>query len=275
MNTLAAMLVSRRHFAISVCVTAFAGMPMKGASAAAPLADAPTLSAKFAQTVAPCVVPSSDAVADSARRLDVALVAAGVKGGQRRFVVLVDRNPGVQRLLLFLGSQGDWQLVGAAPVSTGLPGRSDHFETPVGVFDHTVSNPDFRAEGTRNALGIRGYGRKGARVYDFGWVVASKGWGDHEPRAMRLQMHATDPDRLERRLGTAQSKGCIRIPASLNAFLDRFAVLDEEYEEKMAQGRRFWVMRADRTPTPWSGRYLVVIDSRQSGPANPVVLTEP
>jgi hypothetical protein len=79
---------------------------------------------------------------------------------------------------------------------------------------------------------------------------------------MRLQMHATDPDRLEQRLGTAQSKGCIRISASLNDFIDRFGVLDGDYEAALAQGRRMWVLRSDRTPTAWSGRTLVVVDSR-------------
>ena len=62
-------------------------------------------------------------------------------------------------------------------------------------------------------------------------------------------MHATDPDRLEQLLGTAQSKGCIRIPASLNEFIDRHGALDEDYQEKTDEGRRFWVLRGDRTPT--------------------------
>ncbi len=231
----------------------------------APMVDAPVLSVEFAREVAPRLQPSTEAASLYAQRLDAALAAAGVRIAQVRFVVLVDRNPAIQGLFLFLGAPGAWQLVGATPVSTGLPGRFDHFETPVGVFDHVVDNPDFRAEGTLNELGIRGYGRKGARIYDFGWVIARKGWGDRKMMAMRLQMHATDPDRLEQRLGTAQSKGCIRIPASLNAFIDSFAILDEDYEEKIAQGRHFWVLRADRSPTPWSGRYVVVVDSRQSG----------
>ena len=55
-----------------------------------------------------------------------------------------------------------------------------------------------RAEGTRNALGIRGYGERGMRVYDFGWVMGDRGWGTGGRSAMRLQMHATDPS-----LGTA------------------------------------------------------------------------
>ena len=110
----------------------------------------------------------------------------------------------------------------------------------------------------------RGYGRKGARVYDFGWVPAPKGWGNGAMSVMRLQMHATDPDHLEQRLGTAQSKGCIRISASLNEFIDRHGVLDEDYQKEMDDGRRRRVLRSDWTPTPWSGRYLVVVDSMSS-----------
>jgi hypothetical protein len=83
------------------------------------------------------------------------------------------------------------------------------------------------------------------------------------------QLSATDsggggallPDVLEQRLGTVQSKGCSRIPASLNEFIDRYAVLDEDYEKALDEGRRFWVLRSDWTPTPWSGRYLVVVES--------------
>ena len=100
----------------------------------------------------------------------------------------------------------------------------------LGVFAHSLDNPDFRAEGTLNSNGIRGYGAKGMRVFDFGWQRVPKGWGDGAVSEMRLQMHATDPDLLERRLGSAQSKGCIRIPATLNRFLDRHGVLDADYE---------------------------------------------
>jgi hypothetical protein len=85
---------------------------------------------------------------------------------------------------------------------------------------------------------------------------------------MRLQMHATDPHLLEPRLGTAQSKGCIRIPAALNEFIDRYGILDADYEQAMAAGQTFWALRRDRTPTPWPGRYLVVVDSaRKTRPA--------
>ena len=229
------------------------------APAAVPLAS------EFERAVAPLLRPPPDVVASYARRLRGALDNAGVRIERPQFVALVDRSPKVQALLLLWGSAGTgWRLVGAAPVSTGLPGRYEHFATPLGVFDHSVNNPDYRAEGTKNKFGICGYGRKGTRVYDFGWVRAAKGWGNGAMSVMRLQMHATDPEHLERRLGTAQSKGCIRIPASLNELIDRYGVLDEDYQEEIDDGRRLWVLRSDRTPTSWSGRYLVVVDSMSS-----------
>ncbi len=181
-----------------------------------------------------------------------------------QYVVVVDRNPNVQALLIFWkGADGAAQLIGAAPVSTGRLGEFDHFETPAGVFDHSVDNLDFRAEGTKNELGICGYGAKGMRVYDFGWQQAYKGWGDHGLGTMRLQMHATDPDLLEARLGSVQSKGCIRIPATVNHFIDHYGLLDADYEDAMLAGKTFWMLAADRTPTPWSGRYLIVVDTRR------------
>ena len=159
------------------------------------------------------------------------LVKAGVTLARSEYLLLVDRDPNIQALFLFFrAADGESQLVGASPVSTGQPGSLDHFETPVGVFEHTTANPDFRAEGTRNRQGIRGYGVKGMRVCDFGWQQVPRGWGDDAVSEMRLQMHATDPDLLERRLGSAQSKGCTRIPTSLNRLIDRYGVLDAEYE---------------------------------------------
>src|SRR5215467_13513118 len=85
---------------------------------------------------------------------------------------------------------------------------------------------------------------------------------------MRLQMHATDPEFLDARLGTIQSKGCIRIPATLNTFIDRHGILDADYELGMAAGQTFSVLSKVREPTPWSGRYLVIVDTgRTSRPS--------
>ena len=175
--------------------------------------------------------------------------------------VLVDRSAFVQAAFVVVRTSAGWHWLGAAAVSTGKTGTYEHFLTPLGVFEHTLDNPDFRAEGTYNQNKIRGYGLKGLRVFDFGWQTAQRGWGDGGESQMRFQMHATDPNGLEQRLGTVQSEGCVRIPASLNRFLDRYGVLDAQYEEAAASGKKLWILRADRQTLPWPGRYLVVVDS--------------
>jgi hypothetical protein len=196
-----------------------------------------------------------------AELLATALRGAAVWIDRAQFAVLVDRAADAQVVMIWwLPAQGAPLLIGAAPASTGRPVGFEHFETPLGVFEHSLANPDFRAEGTLNDNGIRGYGDKGQRVYDFGWVMAQRGWAPGE-QLMRLQMHSTDRQRLEPRLGERASKGCIRIPASVNDWIDLNGVLDADYEAALAQGRKLWVLRAKRQSTPWSGRYLVVVDS--------------
>lgn len=190
---------------------------------------------------------------------------ADFPGTNPQYLVLVDRSPHVQAILLYLkGIEGQFHWIGASPVSTGKPGRFDYFTTPLGVFEHTVANHDYRALGTKNEHGIRGYGRKGMRVYDLGWVWTAKGWGDGRESTMRLQMHSTDPDYLEPKLGTPQSKGCIRIHATLNTFLDRHGVLDADYRRAELEGARPWVLRDDWDPTPLAGRYVVVVDTQRT-----------
>jgi hypothetical protein len=203
-----------------------------------------------------------------AKLANEALSNAGLLLNQPQYVVVVDRDPNVQALLLYWRSAlGELRLVGASPVSTGRPGSFEHFETPVGVFDHSTANLDFRAEGTRNSEGIRGYGVKGMRIYDLGWQRVPRGWGDGAVSEMRLQMHATEPDLLEQRLGSAQSKGCIRIPATLNRLLDRYGLLDADYDQALREGRKLWMLDAQREPVPDSGRYVIVVDSdRQDRP---------
>lgn len=194
--------------------------------------------------------------------LDAALARAGLADLAPQHLLLVDRSERVQAIFVLLRTpQRGWQWIGASPVSTGRVGRYDHFRTPLGVFAHRLDNPDFRAEGTFNSNGIRGYGLRGMRVFDFGWVSAERGWGGGGTSPMRLQMHATDPTQLEPRLGRADSKGCIRIPATLDTFLDRHGLIDADYEQALARGEPLWVMRADRQPLPWPGRWLVVVDS--------------
>lgn len=182
-------------------------------------------------------------------------------------VLLVDRHPLVQAALLYAHDGEQFGFVGADLVSTGKPGTFEHFLSPLGAFLHTPVHPDYRAAGTKNKNGIRGYGRKGMRVFDFGWREERQTWGRKAMSQMRLQMHATDPDRLEPKLGTRQSKGCIRISAAMNSFLDRYGVLDAEYDEAKARGEEFWLTMPAREamPTPYRpGRFLVIVETERS-----------
>lgn len=180
-----------------------------------------------------------------------------------QYVLMIDRSPQVQAALLFwLAKDGHVELIGTSPASTGKENGYEHFETPVGVFEHTIRNLDFRAEGTKNKLGLMGYGNKGMRVYDFGWVTARKSWTP-EVGTMRLQLHSTDLLHLEPRLGMAQSMGCIRIPATMNTLIDHYGVLDADYKRVINHPKIQQILDSDREKNPWSGRYMIVVDSRR------------
>ncbi|WP_246290859.1 L,D-transpeptidase [Paraburkholderia fynbosensis] len=203
-------------------------------------------------------------------RLETALEADTLGSLSGEYVVLVDRNANVQALLIYFRAvpADAWQMIGASPVATGRPGEFDHFITPLGVFEHTPANMDFRSEGTQNENHIRGYGKRDMRIFDLGWAQGERGWGKGGVSQMRFQMHSTDPDRLEPLLGIRHSKGCVRMPASLDAFLDHYGILDAEYATLIDSGKSLWVLKSDRQITPWAGRYIVVVDSaRKSRPA--------
>ncbi|MCA7941116.1 hypothetical protein [Burkholderia cepacia] len=189
-------------------------------------------------------VPASEQRAYG-QRLQEALADADLGDLAGEYVAMVDRAPNVQALFIYFRATpaNAWLMIGASPVGTGLPGKYDHFLTPLGVFHHSPDNMDFRAEGTTNENGIRGYGRRDMRIYDFGWVDGERGWGKGGVSPMRFQMHATDPDRLE-------------------------ALLDDDYQARVEAGKSLWVLRRDRDITPIAGRYLVVVDSaRKTRPA--------
>ena len=185
---------------------------------------------------------------------------------QPRLVIIIDRNPAAQDLVLALANpHGNWEVVGTTKVSTGQRGRFDHYITPTGVFLHTDAILGYRAEGTVNENGIRGLGIRGMRVWDFGWHNATKGWrNDGERGDIRLLMHATDPAGLEQRIGRPASQGCVRVPTALNKFLDRHGVLDADYERVAQTDARYRrLLRPDRTPSPFAGNALVVVDSQE------------
>ena len=193
-----------------------------------------------------------------------AVTSAGVVIDRPQLIVAVDRSPARQRLCLLLArAHAPWETIGGSRVSTGQSGRNGYFITPTGVFVHSTAIIDYRAEGTFNENGIRGLGTKGMRVWDFGWQRAAKGWpADEATGEIRLLLHATDPDQLEQRLGRPASKGCIRIPAAMNRFLDHHGVLDAAYEHAAASDAQVRaVLAPDRDPTPLAGDALVIIDS--------------
>ena len=210
--------------------------------------------------------PATDAALIALARTE--LIGASDAIDHPQLLVVVDRNPRVQQLAIILATPdaADWRVLGITKVSTGSKGRFDHYITPRGVFHVTPAILGFRAEGTLNENGIRGLGAKGMRVWDFGWHVAAKGWssepGKPDRTPIRLMLHATDPDKLEQRIGQPASQGCIRIPTALNRFLDNHGVLDAEYERAARTELRFRaLLPPDRTPTPLAGNTLVVTDS--------------
>lgn len=210
----------------------------------------------------PVSIPYKNAWVELARQQ---LEQAGYVLDRPQVLVVVDRNPKVQRLCLILAlpSSADWQVIGSTRVSTGTTGRKYYYITPTGVFPNTADRLGYRALGTKNENGIMGNGTTGMRVWDFGWQWAEKGWLPSRDKAqIRLEMHATDPVYLEQRLGHTASEGCIRIPSSLNVFIDKHGLLDAEYEQRAAVDRRFAaLLRKDRVASPISGLAVVVVDT--------------
>jgi hypothetical protein len=202
-------------------------------------------------------------------RTQAMFAASPYKPDTPQLVLAVDRNPAVQQLrVIFADPTGPWQVIGGGKVSTGRAGRYGFFITPIGVFPHTTAILDYRAEGTYNENHIRGLGIKGRRVWDFGWQTAVEGWlPDGETGVIRLLVHATDPDVLEPRLGRPDSKGCVRVSAAMNMFLDRHAVLDADYlRHKDEDPFIAALLPVDADAFPYAGTYLVIFDSSEPSP---------
>jgi hypothetical protein len=242
--------------------------------------DAAALRAALAQDVVGVAHPSRRVEADIALRATTLLTATHHAIDAPQIVLVVDRNPAVQRLYVMLAMPGGpdaWRALGDVHVSTGQPGRKEYYITPIGVFLHTDAILDFRAQGTYNEHHVRGLGVAGMRVWDFGWQWAKKGWHtDGEGGDIRLQMHATDPKLLEYRLGRPASEGCIRVSSSMNKFLDHYGVLDADYELAAKLDARFRALLApDRTPTPLAGRLLIVTDTSLPADTPPTQASRP
>lgn len=195
------------------------------------------------------------------------LQAAGLDASLSQFFLYADRNPATQLLFLAYYDAATRQviLLGVDFISSGkLRVGEDSFLTPLGVFENLPDNWSYRAAGTKNAKGWRGLGGRGSRVWDFGYQQAPRQFrqGVYDSQ-MRLLMHATDPDNGEPRLGGPDSKGCVRVSAAANAFLDRHGILDRHYEQLVADDseRAKELLGSGHTPVSQPGSFLVVGDS--------------
>jgi hypothetical protein len=214
------------------------------------------------------IQPAGTGGEDWAAAAQAAFAASPYRIDTPQLVLAVDRNPAVQELrVIFAVPQGAWTVIGGGKVSTGRTGRRGYFITPAGVFLHGDGILDYRALGTYNENHIRGLGLKGSRVWDFGWQPAEEGWQPGVIGEIRLLVHATDPDVLEPRLGRPDSKGCVRVSAAMNVFLDRHAVLDAEFLQDAAGDRRVAaVLSPDLAAVKFPGKYMVIFDSAAPRP---------
>jgi lipoprotein-anchoring transpeptidase ErfK/SrfK len=171
------------------------------------------------------------------------------------FISVVNRHPKGQTLSIYIADAHNIELIGTSKISSGAPNRKEYFFTPVGIFENKTEYGNYRAQGTKNENGVRGLGVAGMRVYDFGWQNSHAGWGNNFPAKIRLQMHATDPDLLEQRLGTPASQGCVRVQQNVNKFIDEFGVLDKHYSKTGS-----WVLSKKKRNTAFEGRYMIVLD---------------
>ncbi len=181
------------------------------------------------------------------------------ENSQSQYFIYVDRNPEKQIILVcfFDSARKNITIIGADKVSTGNQNRRGFFITPVGVFEHTIKNRDYRALGTKNDKGWRGLGAKGSRVWDFGWQKTRK---NNQEVEIRLLLHATDPVFGEKRLGKVDSKGCIRVSGKLNKFLDYYGILDKDYDEQKYLKAISWLL-GNQEQVIYGGKYLLVGDS--------------
>ena len=250
------------------CAQAQSSTPATAAGVTSPSVaeEAARLRAAFAAEVPKAVILDHDRTKDMLVRARAMIADHAVLLERPQLVVVVDRNPAAQDVVLMLAqpTSTPWEVIGAAKVSTGQRGRFDYYITPTGVFRHSDAILGYRAEGTYNENGIRGLGVKGMRVWDFGWHNAEKGWrSDRERGDIRLLMHATDPV-LEPRIGRPASQGCVRVPGRLNVFFDRYGVLDADYERAAETDARYrGLLRANRTPSSLAGNLMLVVDSAE------------
>lgn len=182
-----------------------------------------------------------------------------------QFFIFIDRNPKRQNLLVAFWDGTEVTEIGWSKVSTGDPRRIKYSKTPTGTYP--IVRLGYRAEGTKNAGGWMGLGKKDSRIWSFG-EVDSTGYKGIKT-GITMLMHATDPTYGEPRLGRPDSKGCIRISALMNAYLDIYGILDKHILEKESPARQKRLLREDRQPVKNYGLYAIIADFPPDETAEP------
>lgn len=126
-------------------------------------------------------------------RTQILLYSDVSKNGQNLSIWLLEETKGDERKYSFIG---------ASKISSGYPdpkprkpANETKFATGTGVY---TTNPNitgaigYRAEGTKNKNGIRGFGERGNRVYDVGPMRTKRAWNG-ENMEIRFMIHSTDP----------------------------------------------------------------------------------
>jgi len=191
---------------------------------------------------------------DALEKLEKALVS------ESQYFLYVDRSPSKQIIFVCFFDKEKKEIleIGRDRVSTGNPRHKGYFLTSLKMFKNTIDHLGYRADGTKNKRGWRGLGRRNSRVWDFGWQETDK---NSQIFKIRFLMHATDPDYGESQLGKPVSRGCLRISAKLNEFLDQYGLIDRDYERNKHLQKVQRLLRKDRTPVFYQGEYLIVGDS--------------
>lgn len=251
-----------RHILMS-CILGFGLMDIHASHAQdMPVENDPVLDEMEAQA------SGGDFIIPDARTIDAEYAAAasmldakGVPERPGHLMVIVDRGPQQLLMVVYPQADGGWRLIASSHISTGKPGRREHFKTPTGVFTLDGSILDYRAQGTFNENHIRGIGLKGSRVWDFGWQTTTDWRTNTDTMQIRMEMHATDPV-LTRYFGHPASEGCIRIPAEMNRLIDRYGVLDEHPNESAMSGSASWkqVLGKDHHYINQAGDTMVIVD---------------
>jgi hypothetical protein len=141
-------------------------------------------------------------------------------------------------------------------VSTGLIGRFNYYETPKGWFEQLPENAGWRSQGIPGEkYGLRGYGKKDLRIWDFGWQESSGYWNEKfQKRKIRLAMHSINKKVLEPLLGEKASRGCVRIHSNANEFIDNNSILDNN----LFKSNISWLLKR-KTKTSDSGSFILII----------------